>query len=417
MNRYAGTLERLVGFGLLALVVLAPTQYGVEVAKKTFISVADPLVWGVFSLWLLSVAAGGAGWRALRYPPAAVVGFVLIAGLSLIHAIHPLKGVKDIVQWVEYFVVAFMLFANVPAGDRMRGLVDVFLLVAAGVVLVGCVQYWQPGVADFKVRSTFGNRNVFGGYLALVVPLMAGVALYETCWWRRAGLLAVTALALSVTLSGGAFLAMSLTLALLCLMRGKAAFAAFAVVLGVLLLVVLPRLPRHNDAVLHESIRLFNDQNEVSLRYTEWQAAMVMTAENPWLGVGIGNYQDNIGGYFGVLPRPTGVVEHDSENLYLVMASSTGWLGLACFLGVLFTFGISAAREFFTSTDRSQTGLALGVLGALLSFSICCLWHPLLVRGMGIPLAIVCAFASLLARPAGAAPLPSRGIGAAAPRD
>lgn len=419
MNRYAGLLQRLVWFGLLAIVVLSPTQYSVEIAKKTFVSLADPLVWGVFVLWVFGIAirrwAPGslpasdcARDVKLHYPPLMVTLFLLIAVLSAVRAIHPLKSVKDIVQWVEYFGVAFMLYANVPDRGRTRQLLDVFLVVAAGVVLVGCVQYLQPGIVDFKVRSTFGNRNVFGGYLALVVPLMAGVALYETCWWRKAGLLAAVTLSLLVTLSGGALIAMGLTLALLCMLRGKVAFAVFAVAFCLIVLVVLPRLPRHNDVVLDESLRLFNDKNEVALRYTEWQAAMIMTSENPWLGVGIGNYQDNIGGYFGVLPRPTGVVEFDSENLYLVMVSSTGWLGLACFLGVLLTFGIRAARQFFSSTDPRQTGLALGSLGALLSYSICCIWHPLLVRGIGIPLAIICAFTFLLERIPDAEPSSTR---------
>ena len=409
MNRYGGILQRLVWFGLLAIVVLSPTQYSVEVAKKTFISLADPLVWGVFGLWVLTVliqrwtpealpASDCARDVKLRYPPLMVTLFILIAALSALRAIHPLKSVKDIIQWFEYFVLAFMLFANVSDRQRIRQLLDVFLVVAAGVVLVGCVQYVQPGIVDFKVRSTFGNRNVFGGYLALVVPLMAGVALYETRWWRKAGLLAMVTLALLVTLSGAAFLALALTLALLCMLRGKGAFAVFAVALCVIVLVILPRLPRHNDVTLDESLRLFNDKNEVALRYTEWQAAMIMTSENPWLGVGIGNYQDNIGGYFGVLPRPTGVGESDSENLYLVIVSSTGWLGLACFLGVLLTFGIMAARQFFTSTDPRHRGLALGLLGALLSYSICCIWNPLFVRGIGIPLAILCALTFLLDR-------------------
>jgi hypothetical protein len=466
MTRLVALLDRLVWYGLLAIVVVSPTQYALEISKKTFVSVADPLVWGVFGLWavswLLQRRAGprfvchtlwirpdlrgtskpagedgrpedrGEGTPApedtsspLVPPPLMAVLFVGIAALSLIGSIHPLKGVKDIVQWVEYFIVTFMLFANVPRRianhdrtlepgcphpggfgrdnnpairERLAPLLNLFLAVASLVILVGVVQYFLPGTPDFKVSATFGNRNVFGGYLALVVPLMVGVALYETALWRRIGLLAVSVLALLITLSGGAMLAIAVTLGLLCALRGKAAFIAFAAVFIVMFVLVLPRLPRHNDVVLDESVRLFNDNNEVSLRYTEWQAATVMIAEHPWLGVGIGNYQDNIGGYFGVLPRPTGVVEHDSENLYLVIASSTGWLGLAAFLGLLFTFGITATRRFFTLTDSRDRGIALGLLGAILSFAICAVWHPLLVRGIGIPLAIIFAMTAWLER-------------------
>jgi O-antigen ligase len=328
-----------------------------------------------------------------------VWSFLAVAVLSATRAIHPAKSAKDVFQFVEYFVVTFMLFAGAPNRERLRRLVDVFLVAASVVILLAAIQYLSPNVVDFKVRATFANRNVLGGYLALLIPLLGGLVLYEACWWRRVWMGAMAAAGLLVTLSGGALLAIVVALAVVAMLRGSAAFAVVAAVLIAGCVWGLPHLPRSNDVVLNESVRLFNDNNEVSLRYTEWQAAMVMTAENPLLGVGMGNYQDNIGGYFGVLPRPTGVVEHDSENLYLVLASSVGLPGLACWLGVLLTFGIRALRAFFAQRDGFEKGLALGLAGAILSFAICCIWTPLLVRGIGIQLAVLFAFASLIEPP------------------
>ncbi len=397
MSKSPDILRRCVWFGLLAIIVLSPTQYGMEIARKTYVSIADPLIWTVFVLWLLTVR-GGTAPRRLRSPPVMVLLFLLVAALSATRAIHPLKSVKDIVQMVEYVVVVFMLFANAPDEKQLPRLLDTFMIVASLVIFVGLVQYFSPGIADFKVRATFGNRNVFGGYLSLAVPLMAGVALYESDWRRKVWLLATVLAALLVNLSGAAMLAVALTLALLFLLRGKGYFVAGAAALIVIQVLVLPHLPRNNDVALSESVRLYNDKNEVALRYTEWQAAAVMTAEHPLLGVGIGNYQDNIGGYFGVLPRPTGTVEPDSENLYLVIASSMGLPGLACFLGLLLTFGSLTARQFFTAADPRAKGLALGLMGAVCSFSICCIWNPLMVRGIGVQFAIILALAARLDR-------------------
>lgn len=404
---FAKTIPRLVWFGILAILIVSPTQYGVQLAKNTYVSVVDPLIWLVFGLWILGNAIQrrlpetdatmtSAHPPASRCPPLMVVLFILIAALSVCRAVHPLKGIKDILQLIEYFVAAFMLFASIPDRQRLQRVTDVFLIVASVVILLGVVQYLLPDIPDFKVRSSFGNRNVFGGYMALVVPFMTGIALYETSIWRRVWMLTMVTLALLITLSGGALLAITLTLAVLCAIRGKPAFIAFSTIFIIIMVLILPRLPRHNDVVLDQSIRLFNDNNEVSLRYTQWQAAMVMISEHPWLGVGMGNYQENIGGYFGILPRPTGVVEHDSENLYLVLASSIGLPGLAAFLGMLLTFGIMAIRQFFTPAYPHDRGLALGLLGSILSFAICGIWHPLLVRGLGIPLTIMFAMAFLL---------------------
>lgn len=391
-------LRRLAWYGLLAIVIVSPTQSGLEVAPKTHLSLADPLIWGVFVLWLAALLRSPGPGR-VRYPPVMVWLFVLAGVVSAWHAVHPLKCAKGIGQFIEYFGAAYLLVANVPDAVQARRLLNVFLAVATGVVLVAVAQYAVVGLDDFKVRATFGNRNVLGGYFALVVPLMAGVALFETNRWRRAWLWSVVTLALLVTFSGGAMIAMGVALAVVTMARGRVAFVAFAAAFLVILLVVMPRLPRHNDEVLNDSVRLFNDKNEVSLRYTEWQAATVMVAENPWRGVGLDNFQDNIGGYFGVLPRPTGVVEHDSENLYLVLASSIGLPGLACFLGLLLAGGLRAARRFVTAPEAGDKGLALGLAGALLGFAICCIWSPLLVRGIGVPLAVVLAFAALVDPP------------------
>ncbi len=56
-------------------------------------------------------------------------------------------------------------------------------------------------------------------------------------------------------------------------------------------------------------------------------------------------------------------------------------------------------RAFFAQRDGFEKGLALGLAGAVLSFAICCIWTPLLVRGIGIQLAVLFAWATFLERP------------------
>jgi hypothetical protein len=90
-----------------------------------------------------------------------------------------------------------------------------------------------------------------------------------------------------------------------------------------------------------------------------------------------------------MLPSPVGKAEDDSQNLYLVLASSTGFAGLAAYLGMLGFFGVSALRRFVAAADPFERGLALGLAGSCLAFAVNSLWSPLLVRGIGIPLALV----------------------------
>jgi len=366
-------------------------QHSLEVAPKAYLSPVDPLVWLVFLAWLFDFAQRRE--NRVRLPPIVIL-FLAFAALSIVRSVNRLNALKDLFQFVEYFAVGYVLFTYYGAlpGGRRR-LVDVFLAAATAVLLLGAFQYLAPSVAPFDVRATFSNRNVFGGYLALVLPLAGGLLLHEPRWGRRAWYLLILAAGSAVTLSGATLLAVLSALGLIAVGKGWKTLVIVAAVAGLAAALAAPRLPRENGRIARESIRLYDDRNQVALRYTEWQAAADMAARNPWLGVGIGNYQDCIGQYYGILPRPPVAAEPDSQNLYLVLLASTGYPGLACFLGVLFFFALGAARRYVAATDRFGKGLALGTLGSLAAFTVNSVWSPLLVRGIGLPLVLIFALA------------------------
>ena len=397
MQEDTGVLKKLVTLGLIAVLVVAPTQYGVEVAKKAYISPVDPLIWLVTLLWFIDVLRSR-GWSSVKWPPLFSLLFIAMAVVSWLKAIPSLKSFKDVFQLVEYFVAAYMLFVSHFTDLRLlRKAVTAVLVVATVVLTLGLIHYWNPSTQAFNVRATFLNRNVLGGYLALMLPLFFGLMLYDSRWIQRIWCLIVVIAGLCVTLSGGTLIALTLALGILAMMKSQKAFAVLAAASLIIATLASPLLPRNNGAILYNSIRLYDDSNEVSRRYTEWEAAATMTLENPWAGVGIGNYQDNIGGYYGSLPRPPGTTsEHDSQNLYLVIASSAGIVGLLAFLGMLIFFAVQAASAYYRTVDPWFKGLSLGLFGSILAFSINSIWSPLLVRGIGVPLVFVLSLSAVV---------------------
>ncbi|MCX7591566.1 MAG: O-antigen ligase family protein, partial [Kiritimatiellae bacterium] len=289
---------------------------------------------------------------------------------------------------LEYLVLAYVIFLDHLPDPKIRHrMVFGFLIVSTVILLVGLTQYHTRSVSPsdgFLVRGTFGNRNVFGGFLCLVLPLMFGFALWSQQLWQRIWFLTALLAGASLVLSGGAAVALGLSLLVVALLRGQRTALLFVV--GVLLIIpLLSRLPRENLSVAWKSVALYNDEGEVHSRYTEWQAAAEMIRDHPWRGVGIGNYQANIGRYYGILPRPPSKAEPDSQNLYLVIASTTGIPGLLSFLALLGTFAVRAVHAFHLTDEPWKKGAAAGLVGSLLGFAINCIWSPLLVRGMGIP--------------------------------
>jgi O-antigen ligase len=384
-----GWLSRIIDAGLVLILVTAPTQYSFEVAEKVYLSIVDPLIWGVCALWGIHLLRSHSI-SQIRLPPLYLVLFIAMGVLSVMRSVQVMASLKDLFQLIEYFIAGYLLFFHhLDRPERLRRFVAIFLAVGAVIVFVGLVQYTAGQVEDFRVRGTFGNRNVLGGFLSLTLPLFFGLMMHETNKWKRAFFLTVIVFGLGITLSGGSFLAIALAIIVLALMRHITAFVTCCVVLCAGIVFLLPGLPRANHDVLFESIALYPDGHEVGNRYTEWQAAVVMTEENPLLGVGIGNYQANIGQYYGSLPSPAVKLEDDSQNMYLVVASTMGLPGLALLLAVLVSHAWSALALYWRSTDDGQRGLSLGLLGSILAFSLNCIWSPLLVRGIGVPLAFI----------------------------
>ena len=392
MKNIPAIIERFLPFGIFAMLVISPTQFAIEVTDKVYLSVVDPIVWGLFLLFAICVVTGHI---RLRCPSIFGILLALMVAASALQASNRMNSMKELFQMVEYFVIAYMLVSFLIS-DAKRRAIAVYLFAGVGtlIVIISLVQYMRPSLPPLDIAGTFGNRNVLGGYLAILLPLMTGLMLYEKNRFRLAWY-ALTVIAGSVVLlSGGALMGIILGLAIVAMLKGRIAFAGLAAILLLAIFLIAPHLPRDNATLLRESVQLFDDDGNVSRRYTEWQAAATMTQDNPLLGVGAGNYQSNVGMYYGVLPDPVGPTEPDTQNLYVVTASSIGLFGLAALIGLLCHSVASAIRNYASARSGFERSLQAGLIGSILAFAIAAIWSPLLVRGISIPLVFILALAA-----------------------
>ena len=138
------------------------------------------------------------------------------------------------------------------------------------------------------------------------------------------------------------------------------------------------------------SVALYEEDGQPAPRYPEWQAAAWMIAEHPVVGVGPGNYQRKIGSYFMTVPRSArdkNESDVEIQNQYLVLAATTGLPGLLAFLAMI-VGAVRAAVLFLSSNDANgrecYKGLQHGLVAGLLAFCAVLVWHPLLIRGIGL---------------------------------
>ena len=101
------------------------------------------------------------------------------------------------------------------------------------------------------------------------------------------------------------------------------------------------------------------EDEAVQGRLTKMQAGLEMFKENPFLGVGIGNYQSNyweFAGDFGFEPDATEVEgvegERDAHSLYIEIMAETGLFGIASFMLYLGFLLVDTYKALIISRDR-----------------------------------------------------------------
>ncbi|OGV39576.1 MAG: hypothetical protein A2X48_13145 [Lentisphaerae bacterium GWF2_49_21] len=410
-------ISKYLDAGLTAILILilasAPTQYSFAVGGA-HLSIADPLIWLGGFLFCISAAVrilfakdSGTPFKRILatlkeiLPLPENILFVVLISLSFFKAESKSDAAKELFQVVEYVIVAFVLFSKLKYDDKkMAKFTVLFLALVSIVVLTAVLQYFDSSADIMGVKGTFGNRNTYGGFLAVTLPVILSIVLLIGKWRIKIWGLLILATAGITVLSGGAAIGLLFACSLVCVFVSRRAFLIWATIIAVSAAFVLPVLPRHNMEVLKSSVSMFNDEGQVEPRYMEWQASVQMWRVEPLLGIGLGNYQSQIGMNYGVLKIKEGPKEQDHNNLFLVFASSTGLLGLIGLLTMLIfwfqrtTTTFSPYRSGVDSSPAShQQILALGAMGALAAFCITSIWTALLVRGVFVLFVIIVAAA------------------------
>lgn len=464
-------LGQVIAWVALVAVFVHATQASFDVLAWTGkahlrLTPVDVVIWVAFGLWFVR--------RILRKNfsrPAvslAAVGGVVWLGLSLIPFLKgggpdeapiavSLWGVKEVVQFFEYYIAAYIVFTETFRDRRwlersvMALGLTVLLSLACGLAL-----YFSESVHAVAVRGAgFANRNTFGGFLAMALPLLFGVALFSGRPSQlMVGILILLA-GLCVCLAGGPVLAICVGVLVVVSLKGKVPLLVTAVALMLLGWQVWPRMPRNNGAALLDSVLLYRQSDPYEIygggladildeqgahpltklkgrirageslgpsavptaddlswrwqkRYKEWQAALNMMARSPLFGVGAGGYQANVGVFYYQkdgdashrMPRyaTKNLIEPDTHSGYMVWGASAGVPFLIIIFAMLVRAARSAGRCFVSQSDSLKRGMAAGILGSLAAVAVVSVFGDPLVRGVGVTLVLLLAWAEALSR-------------------
>ena len=264
-------MDKIVFLMLAACVFLMNTQYSIPIPigekQAIHLSIVDVLLWATFGMWIVSTIMKRSILK-IKFPPLASLALPVVTVASAVCMIRAgMMGItdpaKELIQIVEYFIIASVLFVNVAqTRTSLRGLVSVFLFAVSAVILWGLLDYtFQPDA--FKVGGAHANMNVLGTYLGLTVPFILGVALFDDLrLWQRVSLIVPALAGLVITLSGAALAATLASVLLLLALRNRKVLLPIGVAVLVPAIIFLPGYLRHDHKnVVASSVAVYVDNN------------------------------------------------------------------------------------------------------------------------------------------------------------
>ena len=383
---------------LLAVVILdIPLQFGTHLFYREndaalgalgglSISATTLALVGLYLGWFLRASGNRNSARRsgveINWP---LVAYFAITTLSVFEAQDVGLSLFEVCLLLEACLVYFYIASNVRTRE------DVVFVVS--VLLIGCLleslvmiilrftgmpsTIWgapthinidrDPKTGFMRIGGTVGSPNFAAAYLSISLTCAASVLftnLGRFYRWLAIAVLGLGSIALIFTFSRGAWLALALSVALLCLVSWRRRGLSLKAPIAVLLLLALLYLPFHSVI----SARLFgDDRGSAESRIPLMNLAFRIIKDNPVLGVGVNNFTVVMGRYLTSEFREGFLFA--VHNKYLLVLAETGIGGLAAFLG-FFGGTVRKAWQCWDFRDGLLSPLGLGFAAGIMGHMV-----------------------------------------------
>ncbi|KIC10755.1 hypothetical protein RA19_10195 [Leisingera sp. ANG-M1] len=388
----AGGLVTLNPFAALLLLV----AFSHLDALASILSKALPLS----AFKLLSVAAvGGMMLKSYRKPRRLRLGppsrtkslvllFLIWLGISFLTCKYPGAGKDHVIGFASVIVLFFLIVALADTPRRLRclvwilvgtGLVSGLFVLAESVLGVRLVATEAAATtAQFEGQARSAGASNYNpttaAHMLLCTVVVAAVLFFEhkSLRWFSGAVVLIGMAGLVLTLARSAAIALMLT-ALIYMWQHRQ-HRLFPLMLFGLAAAAAAALPFVPEVYWERMGTMFEQGSDRTLlrRFSYNLIGLQLLWENPVFGVGPGNYPNFYAGdefrwYPGREPAP-----RQLHNSYLEVAAELGLIGLALFLGVMFSAmkaAVQAARAEVAGLSVFARALAYG-FGAFLIASL-----------------------------------------------
>lgn len=333
------------------------------------------VIWDKVVLIILLVLAGKRwlnGYRPTAFRWFRYGGWFIAYTAALMFAgfAHPLVAIQGFRIDVYYILYGFLIPFVVGPKDVPKLLHSTAMIMTL-IAVHGIVQYVlkvpnPPAWADVnetvrsRVFSVLQSPNELGSYMALAIPLLLGLLLYERDKWRRALYLfglACSLLTLLLTFTRGALFALVLAVVIMAILFERRLLIVLVVIAAIAFF--LPPI-HHRIADLFSPVYWIKSAQ--AGRVYRWILAYDKMSANPLFGTGVGRFGGAVASQYN-----NGIY---SDNYYAKTLGETGLIGLTLFI----TMHLALFAEIFRKTVRRAAGrsrfLVIGLTTGLMAVLI-----------------------------------------------
>jgi O-antigen ligase len=362
---------------------------------KTFIAML-----GVFPLLLVwSLFYGGKNnftiIKSNLYLPIAL--FLIWCFYSLTYAVDTASASYITYQYATMIAVFFLTANTFKNIAQIKFFLNFLLLVVVLVIILAALQFYLPlnlTVQNFVYQAvvpagTFGNKNMLGHFLVIMLPIAFSLALLsnKTIKVIIYTLIAVLIATMLVHINTRAtwissFVVLTMLMFFVFINKnnfGKQFFKKKILVfmLGFILWFVLINTDANGFKWRFDSIsdRIETTIKTQNARIPIWANTLVMIADNPVLGIGVGGWRNAYPKYYDSILKDVAFNEsvrsERAHNEYLEMISGVGLIGFAIFLWTAFLI-VKIILKILKSknTTKSEFYLILGIGLSIVGYSI-----------------------------------------------
>jgi len=328
-----------------------------------------------------------------------------LAGVSVLWSPTPHSSAVEFTKLATVFVFFFIVVSVFFHGREFRlGLNAIFLsgVIVSALSLIqlcGGLAHLFPRYPGNPQRmySTFGNDSGVAGYLLPVLPVGIGLLLASGRKWAKWGYfigLAVIGYAMLACQTRGVWLGAcgALTFLLVSMLRRRELRTVLnahrvqillALLLAVVSVIVQSSIPGtstgETDTLTRAKSSFVMSQPGVNLRAVFWGAALLMVADRPLFGFGLGSYTYYAQLYLGkfmVMLGPTSWLQPNdldietAHNDYVQLASELGVLGVGVLIWVIVVFCRSLGKPSHCLPNCTLRCLVLSAFSGLVGVAV-----------------------------------------------